>query len=109
VFFDDTNPRSLMYQLNHLQMHITELPREHPSRRLSDEERFIIEASTNLRLSDSLALSNVQEDKIYGDLDQLLGRLAHLLELTSNAITDGYFRQAHNPQQLVPTYSEPEQ
>jgi len=108
LFFDDTNPRSLLYQLNHLQQYISELPREHISRRLSDEERFMIEASTNLRLSDSLTLSSVAEEKIHSALDQLLGRLTHLLEQSSNAVTNSYFRQAHSPQQLVPTYSEPE-
>jgi uncharacterized alpha-E superfamily protein len=108
LFFDDTNPRSLLYQLNHLQQHITELPRDHTGRRLSEEERFIIEASTHLRLSDSLSLSGSQEGGIYGDLDQLLGRLSHLLSECSNAITNSYFRQAQSPQQLAPTYSEPE-
>jgi uncharacterized circularly permuted ATP-grasp superfamily protein/uncharacterized alpha-E superfamily protein len=108
LFFDDTNPRSLLYQLNHLQQYITELPRDHTGRRLSEEERFIIEASTQLRLSDSLSLSGDQEGGIYGDLDQLLGRLSHLLSECSNAITNGYFRQAQSPQQLAPTYSEPE-
>jgi uncharacterized alpha-E superfamily protein len=108
LFFDDTNPRSLLYQLNHLQQYITDLPREHTGRRLSDEERFIIEASTQLRLSDSLTLSSTQDGGIYGDLDQLLSRLSHLLTTCSDAVTNNYFRQAQSPQQLAPTYSEPE-
>jgi hypothetical protein len=55
-----------------------------------------------------LTLSGVQEGKIHGTLDQLLGRVNHLLEQSSNAVTNSYFRQAQSPQQLVPTYSEPE-
>jgi uncharacterized alpha-E superfamily protein len=98
----------LLYQLNHLQQYITDLPREPTGRRLSDEERFIIEATTQLRLADSLTLSSAQDGGIYADLDQLLSRLSRLLVECSDAITNNYFRQAQSPQQLAPTYSEPE-
>jgi uncharacterized alpha-E superfamily protein len=108
LFFDNTNPRSLLYQLNLLQQNVSELPRERSGRRLSDEERYLIEAHTLVQLADSVTLANAQVEGIYHELDQLLSRLYHLLAECSNAMTNTYFRQAYSPQQLAPTHSESE-
>ena len=46
LLLDDTNPRSVIYQINRLQKHIANLPRERGTHRLSTEERLVLEAVT---------------------------------------------------------------
>lgn len=102
LLLDDTNPRSLRYQLERLQTHVGGLPRERNGHELSKEERMILEASTQLRLVEISRLTQVEDGAaLRTELDQLLVRLSHLLAGLSDDLRDAYFSHAEGPQQLV--------
>jgi len=102
LFLDETNPRSLAYQLNTLQAHIAKLPRERIAYRLSEEERLILEASTLLRLSDTMALAQtVNDSNVRQNLDEFMGHLSSLLSQISEVITRSYFSHAQISHQLI--------
>jgi uncharacterized alpha-E superfamily protein len=102
LFLDETNPRSLAYQLNTLQTHIAKLPRERIAYRLSEEERLILEASTLLRLSDTMSLAQTVNDSHFRqNLDEFMGHLSSLLSQISEVITRSYFSHAQISHQLI--------
>jgi uncharacterized circularly permuted ATP-grasp superfamily protein/uncharacterized alpha-E superfamily protein len=92
LLLDDTNPRSVIYQVNRLQKHITHLPRERGLHRLSTEERLILEAVTHLRLCDPNRLAELSADTAADShLDRFLLRLTDLLARISDALNLVYF------------------
>jgi len=103
ILMDPHHPRSLAYQLDCLQKHIAELPREQTSQRLGEDERCILAAYTELRLADSAELSSFSEDDGYCKaLDDLLAEQAAHLWQISEVITNTYFSHSQPPQQLAP-------
>lgn len=107
LLLDDRNPRSLIYQLDRLQEHIAELPRESQKYRLSEEEQLMLKATSRLRLSNTARLSEpVKGMKNHKRLDNLLGSLQILLEQTSDAITRAYFSHIREARQTVSTPEE---
>lgn len=104
LLYDQTNPRSVFYQVNLLRNHLTELPAAAHGPGLAEEDRFLLEASAAIQLSRPEVL--VQETEKSGtraELDQLLLRLQSLLESTSAQISSKYFDQIKVHQQLVQT------
>jgi uncharacterized alpha-E superfamily protein len=102
LLLDETNPRSLVYQLNRLQEHVKQLPQERIAYRLGREERLILEASTLLRLSETGLL--IEPEPETGRREKLAGMLAHLSQLLdemAQAITLNYFSHAQVPHRLV--------
>ena len=61
LLLDEHNPRSLLYQLKRLEEQIHVLPREKLGYRLSEEEQLILEALTQLQLSNTVDLSERSE------------------------------------------------
>ena len=107
LLLDDTNPRSLVYQTDRLQKHIDGLPREKVYGRLSEEQRLILEASSQLRLSDTATLIPADDAvSINQELDQRLARFTNLLSRVSDELTKTYFSHIEGPQQLTPTQLE---
>ena len=101
ILIDEHHPRALLYQLDQLKSHITALPRERRHERLSQEERLILKAHTQLRLTDVLALTRINEnDGVYTQLDGVLAETGNSLWQISDAITQTYFSHAQGPQQL---------
>lgn len=103
ILMDQNHPRSLAYQLEVLQKHLAGLPRDHRQQRLGDDERCVLEAFSDLRLADVVALSQVDEaEGLYLSLDELLARQAECLWKLSDVITRTYFSHAQPPHQLAP-------
>jgi uncharacterized alpha-E superfamily protein len=103
ILMDQDHPRSLAYQFDALQRHVADLPRDQRQQRLDDDERCILEAYTELRLADSIALSQVEEKEgLRLALDKLLARQAASLWQLSDVITRNYFSHAQPPHQLAP-------
>jgi len=103
ILMDQNHPRSLAYQLEILQEHLADLPRDHRQHRLGDDERFILQAFSELRLADVVALSQVDEtENLYLNLDNLLSRQAECLWQLSDVINRNYFSHAQPPHQLAP-------
>ncbi len=103
ILMDRNHPRSLAYQLECLQQHIADLPRDRTSPRLGEDERCVLEAYTRLRLADAAELSKiVEEDGYCKALDELLAGQTESLWRLSDVITSTYFSHSQPPQQLSP-------
>ena len=101
LLLDEYNPRSLLYQLKRLEEQIRVLPREKLGYRLSEEEQLILEALTQLQLSDTVELSERSEHTTQRrGLEKLLVRLAQILIAISDVLTQTYFSHVQGPQQL---------
>lgn len=110
LLFDDTNPRSLLFQLNRMQEHIEYLPQQSSSKHITEIERLVLEASTQLRINDVAALAIAEtEVATHQMLDQLLSRMSHLLCQVSEVITSTYFTTPVTPHQLVDSYGDSEE
>lgn len=102
LLLDERNPRSIAYQITSLQHHANKLPqRDNSSGKLRPEQRFVLEASTALRLIDINDLTLIDENNVRQNLDQLLSRLNYLLWSLSDAVTAAYFRHESAPQSLA--------
>lgn len=92
LLLDEDNPRSLLYQLKRLQEQIRVLPREKLGYRLSEEEQLILEALTQLQLSNTVDLAERSEHTTQRNgLEKLLVRLAQILVDISDVLTHTYF------------------
>lgn len=98
---DETNPRSLCYQLERLQHFLAQLPRDSVLAYKSEEERLVLNALTTVRLADPRQLAAVDETGQRPALETLLSTLLDLLPQLSDAVSNSYFSHAEQPQQLI--------
>ncbi|MGD0391356.1 MAG: circularly permuted type 2 ATP-grasp protein [Acidimicrobiales bacterium] len=92
VVYDAANPRSVIYQLDRLFHHLSDLPTQSPSRRLGDEQRLILEATTMLRLTDAARLAAVDPDADRRpELDSVLSRVDDLLAELLDSLRHTFF------------------
>ncbi|QEY12415.1 circularly permuted type 2 ATP-grasp protein [Cellvibrio sp. KY-YJ-3] len=98
LMLNSKNPRSLIYQLNELEHHFSDLPDDREI--LSSEHKLLLEATTALKLSDISALVKTH-NSIRTELDQLLSRLQYLMTQVAKAIGQRYFDHTEGPQLLV--------
>ena len=104
LLLDEDNPRALLYQLKRLEEQIRVLPREKFGYRLSEEEQLILEALTQLQLSNTIDLAERSEHTTQRTgLEKLLVRLAQILIEISDVLTHTYFSHIQRPQQLITT------
>lgn len=104
LLLDQMNPRAVIYQLDTLQAHLEKLPRQMKSFRLSDEERLVLQARTQLRLSEIADLLVVDEETaVYPNLDTVLSELHGLLAEAAQMITHYYFSHVQMAQPLIAT------
>lgn len=91
VLLDDTNPRSLLFQLNQLVKHYDRLPGERENALPSPGKRILLESLTALRLLDPRTLR--QRDGSWQETE--VGRVIHgilgQMPLLSDAIAASYF------------------
>jgi uncharacterized alpha-E superfamily protein len=97
---DETNPRSIGFQLAALSEHIESLPRDQSSPALTKEQRLAVSALTGVRLAD---IGNLCETEagVREKLDRLLRRLVLLLRSLSDAIGHTYLVHAGPSRQLT--------
>ena len=108
VLMDENHPRSLAYQLEQLQQHISELPRAKRVQHLDPDERCVFKAYSELRLADAVKLARVNKDGWRQKLDGLLSRTAESLWKFSDVVTETYFSHSLPSHQLAPQYQEGE-
>ena len=102
TLFDAKNPRSMLYQLNHIADSVAQLPKEQLSNSLNEELKPIIEAQSLLKLSNIQTLNKVDETTgMRTDLDQLCAHLQTLLTSASDILSREYFYQTQNSHQLT--------
>jgi uncharacterized alpha-E superfamily protein len=97
---DETNPRSVVFQLTALAAHVRELPRESEVIGPSLEERIVLEALTAVRLARVAELARVDADGQRPALAELLTQLYIALPALSEAISQSYLSHAQMPRQL---------
>ncbi len=102
LLMDEQNPRALGYQLATLQAHLAALPRQPNPYQLSQEERLLLQASTRLRLANTLQLAQpLKPFSLRYSLDEMLAELTLLLNQISDVLTRTYFIHSQTPQQLL--------
>lgn len=101
LMIDETNPRSLAFQLADLSEHFAHLPRLKVQAGLSREQEMISETLARLRQADIRALCQPGADHFRPRLASLLDAVADMVPAVSNAITHSYFSHARATQQLA--------
>jgi uncharacterized circularly permuted ATP-grasp superfamily protein/uncharacterized alpha-E superfamily protein len=91
VLLDDTNPRSLLFQLNQLVKHFERLPGERESALPSPGQRVLLECLTALRLLDPRELSQLKEKWQESETGQVIQQIRRQLPRLSDAIAASYF------------------
>jgi uncharacterized circularly permuted ATP-grasp superfamily protein/uncharacterized alpha-E superfamily protein len=90
LLVDDGNPRSLVFGLDRLCDNLDALP-VGPDRRLREEQRLVLEASTALRLADTGALATQVESGHRPALDSFLALLRGKLVEAGDAVDRVHF------------------
>jgi uncharacterized circularly permuted ATP-grasp superfamily protein/uncharacterized alpha-E superfamily protein len=109
LLLDETHPRSVAYQLQQLSIHLDALPRGKGKSHLSEEERLILKAYTDLRLCNVLELTRVNENEgIYTELERVLSHTTDLLWRIAEVIAQTYFSHSQTSQLMIPSASEEE-
>jgi uncharacterized circularly permuted ATP-grasp superfamily protein/uncharacterized alpha-E superfamily protein len=98
---DETNPRSIGFQLAALSGHVENLPRDPAEPLLTAEQRTMLEALAGLRLADVDELSQLGPDNTRPELDRLLSRLTLQLRSLSDGVTHKYLVLAGPARQLA--------
>jgi uncharacterized circularly permuted ATP-grasp superfamily protein/uncharacterized alpha-E superfamily protein len=98
---DETNPRSLAFQLVAIAGHVESLPRDGANPRRSPEQRLMLAALTDLRLADIESLARPAEGGARAGLDALLTRLGDQLALLSDLLTQSYLTHVQATRQLA--------
>lgn len=97
---DETNPRSLLFQLEALSAHVEHLPREAGAVGLSEEQRLITRALTRTRLADISQLAAIAPDGARAALAAFLQEVLDVVPLLSDALTRHYLSHARPARQL---------
>jgi uncharacterized circularly permuted ATP-grasp superfamily protein/uncharacterized alpha-E superfamily protein len=95
LLLDETNPRSLAFQLGDIETHLGHLPTEGPHR--SADQRLVLRLVTELRLADLGALLAPRDDHSHPALDALLDEAAAALPELSDIISRTHFAHAETP------------
>jgi len=94
VLTDETNPRSVVFQLSAIDQHLGQLPRPERGVGLAPAARTALRALTSVRLADLSALARVSPEGKREKLDELLGALEADLPLFADQLTLSYLAHA---------------
>lgn len=98
---DETNPRSLVYQLARIVEHLEQLPRDPRAALRSPELRLGMAALHAVRMlsEDDLVSAHTQSER--RNLDRLLSRVSAMLPKLADAVSHRYLIHAGLPKQLT--------
>jgi uncharacterized alpha-E superfamily protein len=91
VILDEKLPYSLTYLLSQLFDYISKLPNYKDPERLSVAAKFVLEASTKIKLAQIEELIVSDEDDYRVHLDKLLSELYDLISSVTASLTNQYF------------------
>jgi uncharacterized alpha-E superfamily protein len=97
---DETNPRSLSFQIAALGESIDRLPRDPALPGRSPEQRLVLAVLTELRLADLDALTQAEPSGLRSRLDALLSRVEAELPVVSEVIAASYFSHLQTSRHL---------
>jgi uncharacterized alpha-E superfamily protein len=88
LLLDETNPRSLAYQLAALARHMDELPDARKGVSLTEDRRIIVSLLTSIRLAD---VEHIAGETTYATLQKVMQEQMQQLPKLSDAIGRHYF------------------
>ncbi len=91
ILLDDTNPRSLLFQLNQLVKHYDRLPGERENALPSPGHRVLLDCLTSLRLLDPRTLKRTGDSWQENDVGRVIEHILRELPRLSDAIAASYF------------------
>ncbi|MDN2659793.1 circularly permuted type 2 ATP-grasp protein [Neptunomonas phycophila] len=105
LMVDETNPRSLFYQIDQLRKYIDDLPQTASYRPgLSLEKRLIVKSLNDIQLAELDTLATVNPKTKQRDrLVMLMDNLKDQLEQLTSIISTKYFDHTAGPQQIATT------
>ena len=97
---DETNPRSVAFQLALIDQHLAALPRDlsHPDRNI--DQRLLLKLRTSIQLADFVELCSVAPGREREEFHDLLSGVLDQIALLSEAIAQLYFSHAVGPQEI---------
>jgi uncharacterized circularly permuted ATP-grasp superfamily protein/uncharacterized alpha-E superfamily protein len=98
---DETNPRSLAFQLVALTRHVDHLPHDDSQPHSGTEQQVAKAALTDLRLANINGLAVATDEGERQNLDELLTRLGQQIPLLSDKITQNYLTHVQASRQLA--------
>jgi len=98
---DETNPRSVAYQLVAMDEHVNNLPRDKSLAHLAPEQRIVVSALSALRLCDISALCKATEKGKRDELAKMLTRMDEEVNALSTVLTRGFLSHAQTSRQLA--------
>jgi uncharacterized alpha-E superfamily protein len=101
---DETNPRSVGYQLAVIAAHVDELPRDEQQAIRTPEQRLALSLLNAVRLADILELVQVSPHDERDALDRLLKRLVDQLPKLSDAMSSRFLIHAGLPRHLASAF-----
>lgn len=106
LMLDETNPRSVFFQIKRLQAHFEELPQAVSPQKpgLNPAQKAIIKSLNGIQLADLDNLAKVDsQSKKRIALDNLLNEVRAQVEEFSTLLSEQYFDHSAGPQQLAET------
>jgi uncharacterized circularly permuted ATP-grasp superfamily protein/uncharacterized alpha-E superfamily protein len=91
LLIDETNPRSVGFQVTVLSDHVRELPNKDSDLLRNHETRLALAIQTALRLADVEPLTEMDDLGVHGRLDAFLEKMIQQLVALSDSITHTYF------------------
>lgn len=98
---DETNPRSLAFQLVALAGHVEHLPHDDSKPHSPTEQQVAMAALSDVRLANIGDLARATDEGLRPNLDELLKRLGQHIPLLSEKITQNYLTHVQASQQLA--------
>ena len=106
LLLDESNPRSVGYQIVQIRDQVVGLPRRKPRPHRSAEERIVLEALTTLQVTDLERYStSTWDEDMHEALSQLFAGLSTRLLSLSETLSRDYFSHIEVQQQLTATRS----
>jgi uncharacterized alpha-E superfamily protein len=91
LLVDETNPRSIGFQLNSVATHLDDLPKGSPASPQLEERKIVLELCTRVQIADVYALARAEGNGTRPALKELFTQLSTELPKLSEAITRRYF------------------
>ena len=102
LLLEVNNPRSLAYQINQLAQHADNLPGSGDASTPATAERYIVEASSTVRLANSMELARQDEEQVRRLLlEEFLDKIQQQLLLAAEEIAASYFSRVSEQQQTL--------
>jgi uncharacterized alpha-E superfamily protein len=101
LLVDETNPRSIGFQLARIEEHIRELPRDAGIVGLSGEQRLVLSLQNSVRLAEVYGLVVADADGDRHSLRKLLARLNDQLQRLGEALASKYLIHAGLPRHFA--------